>query len=159
MTVREGPRKCAHVAQEHSTTTSVHVSYLQGYTPPHKLTSTTIRGLENMLSSLLGQHILRYEPLCGFVISSLTMYDGSSDPYDHMLHFNQAVILNTGNDCLLCKVFPTSLKGPTLTWFHKLLRRSVNSFSELWAACSKEGKYQLSANHLQAEGRIHLRFH
>ena len=41
------------------------------------------------------------------------MYDGSSDPYDHMLHFNQAMILNAGNDRLLCKVFPASLKGPT----------------------------------------------
>ena len=39
------------------------------------------------------------------------MYDGSSDPYDHMLHFNQAMILNVGDDSLLCKVFSTSLKG------------------------------------------------
>ena len=28
------------------------------------------------------------------------MYDGSSDPYDHMLHFNQAIILNAGDDRL-----------------------------------------------------------
>ena len=61
------------------------------------------------------------------------MYDGSSDPYDHMLHFNQAMILNAGDDRLLCKVFPASLNGPALAWFHKLPRRSINSFSELWA--------------------------
>ena len=54
-------------------------------------------------------------------------------PYDHMLHFNQAMILNAGDDRLLCKVFQASLKGPTLAWFHKLPRRSINSFSELWA--------------------------
>ena len=60
------------------------------------------------------------------------MYDGSSDPYDHMLHFNQAMILNSGNDRLLCKVFPASLKGPALAWFHKLLRGYLNSFGELW---------------------------
>ena len=33
---------------------------------------------------------------------------------DHMLHFNQAMILNAGDNRLLCKVFPTSLKGPLL---------------------------------------------
>ena len=62
------------------------------------------------------------------------MYDGSFDPYDHMLHFNQAMILNAGNDRLLCKVFLASLKGPALVWFHKHPRGSLNSFSELWVA-------------------------
>ena len=67
-----------------------------------------------MLSPPLGQHIFSYEPPSGFVIPSFSMYDGSSDPYDHMLHFNQAMILNAGNDRLLCKVFSASLKGPAL---------------------------------------------
>ena len=44
------------------------------------------------------------------------------------------MILNDGNDRLLCKVFPASLKGPALAWFHKRPRGSLNSFSELWAA-------------------------
>ena len=85
-----------------------------------------------MLSSSLGQHILSYEPPRGFAILSFAMYDGSSNPYNHMLHFNQAMILSAGNNRLLCKVFPASLKGPTLAWFHKLPRGSINSFSELW---------------------------
>ena len=87
----------------------------------------------DMLSSPLGQHILDYEPHRGFVIPPFSMYDGSSDPYDHMLHFNQAMILNAGDDRLLCKVFPASLKGSALAWFHKLPRGSINSFGELWA--------------------------
>ena len=53
-------------------------------------------------------------PLGGFVMLSFTMYDGSTDPYYHMLHFNQTMILSGGNDHLLCKVFPASLKGPAL---------------------------------------------
>ena len=87
-----------------------------------------------MLSSPLGQHILSYEPPHGFTIPPFAMYDGSSNPYDHMMHFNQAMILNTRNDGLLCKVFLASLKGPALDWFHKLPKGSINSFSELWAA-------------------------
>ena len=102
---------------------------------PYMPAPTTIRGPEDMLSSLLGQHILSYDPPCGFVIPSFAMYDGSSDPYDHMLQFNQAMILNAGDGHLLGKVFLAILKGPTLAWFHKLLRGSINSFSELWATC------------------------
>ena len=103
-----------------------------GATPaPHMPTSTIVRGLEDMLSSSLGQHILSYELPRGFVIPSFAMYDGSSDPYDHMLHFNQAMTLNAGDNRLLCKVFPASLKGPALAWFHKLPRRSINLFSDL----------------------------
>ena len=91
-------------------------------------------GLEDMLSSPLGLHILSYEPPRGFFMPSFAMYDGSTDPYDHMLHFNQTMILSIGNDCLMCKVFPASLKGPALAWFHKLPRGSINSFRDLWVA-------------------------
>ena len=104
-----------------------------------------------MLSYPLGQHILSYEPPRGFVILSFSMYDGSSDLYDHMLHFNQAMILNAGDDRLLCKVFLASLKGPALAWFHKLPPRSINSFSESRAAfvsqylCSVRQKGNISS--------------
>ena len=104
-----------------------------------------------MLSSPLGQHILNYEPPHGFVIPLFAMYNGSSDPYDHMLHFNQAMILNAGNDRLLCKVFPASLKGLALAWFHKLPRGSLNSFDKLWVAfvsqylCSVRQKGNISS--------------
>ena len=59
---------------------------------------TTTWGPYDMLSSPLGRHILDYEPLRGFGILPFAMYDGSSDPYDHMLHFNQVMILNAEND-------------------------------------------------------------
>ena len=36
--------------------------------------------------------------------------------------------LQTGNDALMCKVFPTSLAGPSLTWFHCLAPDTVTSF-------------------------------
>ena len=97
------------------------------YTQP----ATLIQGPDDMLSSPLGQHILNYESSRRFVMSSFTMFDDSNDPYDHMLHYNQAMKLNVGNGCLLCKVFLDSLRGPGLAWFHKLFRNSINSFNEL----------------------------
>ena len=72
-----------------------------------------------MLSSPLSPHILSYEPPRDFVMLSFAMYDGSTDSYDHKLHFNQTMILSARNDRLLCKVFPASLKRPALAWFHK----------------------------------------
>ena len=50
-----------------------------------------------------------------------------------MLHYSQAMILNAGNDRLLCKVFLASLWGLALAWFHKLPHNSINLFNELWA--------------------------
>ena len=84
---------------------------------PH---ATTIRSPDDMLSSPLRRHILDYEPPRGFVIPTFTMFDGYTDPYDHMLHYNQAMTLNVDNDLLPCKFFPASLRGPALAWFHKL---------------------------------------
>ena len=118
---------------------------------PHMFFSSALRGPQHMLSSPLDQHILDYDPPRGFSIPPFAMYDGSSDPYDHMLHFNQAMILNAGDDRLLCKVFPASLKGSALAWFHNLPRGSINSFGELWAAlvsqylCSVRQKANISS--------------
>ena len=104
-----------------------------------------------MLSTPLGQHIRDYDPPRGFSVPPFAMYDGSSDPYDHMLHYNQAMILSAGDDRLLCKVFPASLKGLALAWFHKLPRGSKNTFGELWAAfvsqylCSVRQKGNISS--------------
>ena len=116
-------------------------------TAPHMFFSSALRGP----NSPLGQNILDYDPPRGFSILSFAMYDGCSNPYDHMLHFNQVMILNAGDDRLLCKVFSASLKGSDLAWFHKLPRGSINSFGELWAAfvsqylCSVRQKGNISS--------------
>ena len=118
---------------------------------PQLIFSSTVRGPQDMLSTPLGQRILDYNPPRGFSIPPFAMYDGSSDPYDHMLLFNQAMILNAGDDRFLCKVFLASLKGPSLAWFHKLPRGSINTFGELRAAfvsqylCSVRQKGNISS--------------
>ena len=117
------------------------------YMPP----VTLIRRPDDMLSSPLGQHILNSEPPRGFVILAFATFNGSIDPYDHMLHYNQAMVLNDDNNWLLCKVFPASLWGLALAWFHKLPCNSINLFNELWAAfisqylCSVRQKRNISS--------------
>ena len=118
---------------------------------PQMVFTPAVRGPQDMLSTSLGQHILDYNPPRGFSIPPFAMYDGSSNPYYHMLHYNQAMIRSAGDGRLLCKVFPASLKGPALAWFHKLPRGSINMFNELWAAfvsqylCSVRQKGNISS--------------
>ena len=86
-----------------------------------------------MLSSPLRRHILDYEPPRGFIIPTFSMFNGSTDPYDHMLHYYQAMILNVGNYLLLCK-FSRLVCEALHAWFHKLPRSLINTFNELWGA-------------------------
>ena len=95
------------------------------YMPP----TTVIRDPNNILSPPLGQHILKYEPPRGFSIPTFAMFNGSSDPYDHMLHYNQAMILNVRNDHLLCKVFQASLQGHVIRLIRSTSSRPYSSLS------------------------------
>ena len=65
---------------------------------PQMIVPSAVRGPQDMLSTPLGQHILDNDPPRSFSIPPFAMYDGSSDQYDHMLHYNQAMILNAGDD-------------------------------------------------------------
>ena len=77
------------------------------------------RWLDDMFSTLFGPHIIIYELLRGFVVPKFIMYDGISDPYDHIMHFRQLMTLDIRNDALMCKVFSTSLHDQALSWFHR----------------------------------------
>ncbi|RVW48163.1 hypothetical protein CK203_084747 [Vitis vinifera] len=77
--------------------------------------------LDDMLSTPFYSHIIHYEPPRGFLVPKFSTYDGSSDPFDHIMHYRQLMTLDIGNDALLCKVFSSSLQGQTLSWFHRYL--------------------------------------
>nr|CAN73243.1 hypothetical protein VITISV_005388 [Vitis vinifera] len=84
-----------------------------------------------MLSTPFCFHIIHYEPPRGFLVPKFSTYDGSSDPFDHIMHYRQLMTLDIGNDALLCKVFPASLQGHALSWFHRLSPNSVDNFRDL----------------------------
>jgi len=58
-------------------------------------------------------------------------YDGSTDPDEHMDAYTTHLSVYTSDDAVLCRVFPTSLKGATLNWFTKLSPNSIDSFATL----------------------------
>ena len=59
------------------------------------------------------------------------MYNGWTDPMEHVSHFNQRTTLHSKNEALMCKVFPFSLGLVAMRWFDGLVAGFINSFREL----------------------------
>ena len=63
-----------------------------------------------------------------------TMYNGRTDPVEHVSHFNQRMVVHSKNEALICKLFPSSLGLVAMRWFDGLREGSINSFKELTQA-------------------------
>ena len=59
------------------------------------------------------------------------MYNGKTDPVEHVSHFNQKMAIHSKNETLMCKVFPSSLGPVVMRWFNGLRTGSIDSFKEL----------------------------
>ena len=103
--------------------------------------------LDDMLSTPFSSRIIHYVPPRGFLVLKFSAYDGSSDPFDHIMHYRQLMTLDIGNDALLCKVFLASLQGQAFSWFHRLPLSSIDNFRDLLEAFV--GQYLCSALHKQ----------
>ena len=66
-----------------------------------------------------------------FKMPSLDSYDGTHDPFNHIATFKTTMHLQGVLDEIMCRAFPTTLKGPARIWFSKILPKSVSSFEEL----------------------------
>ena len=60
-------------------------------------------------------------------------YDEVKDPLDHLETFKTLMHLQGVPDEIICRAFPTTLKGPVRIWFSKLTLNSINTFKELSA--------------------------
>ena len=67
-----------------------------------------------------------------FPLPQIESYDGVKDPVDHLETFKTLMHVRVPNK-IMCRVFPTTLKGPTRIWFSRLTPNSVNTFKELSA--------------------------
>ena len=66
-----------------------------------------------------------------FTQPTFTMYNGQTDPVEHVSHFNSRMIVHSKNEALMCKVFPSSLRPVAMRWFDGLGASSIDSFKEL----------------------------
>ena len=69
-----------------------------------------------------------------FTQPTFTMYNGRTNPVEHVSHFNQRMAIHSKNETLMCKIFPSSLGPMAMRWFDGLDVGSINSFKELTRA-------------------------
>ena len=65
---------------------------------------------------------------------TFTIYNGWTDPEEHVSHFNQRMTVHSKNETLMCKVFPSSLGLVAMRWFNDLRTNSIDSFRKLTRA-------------------------
>ena len=66
-----------------------------------------------------------------FTQLTFTMYNGRTDPMEHVSHFNQRMTVHSKNEALMCKVFSSSLGLVAMRWFDGLGVGFIDSFKEL----------------------------
>ncbi|PON57417.1 Gag-Pol polyprotein/retrotransposon [Parasponia andersonii] len=85
--------------------------------------------------SPFARHILEVKAPAKFTPPNLRDYDGSSDPYEHVCHFNQRMqtmsVPQKKMDAMNGKTFTQSLIGLALKCFYKLPLGVTNSYLEL----------------------------
>ena len=75
--------------------------------------------------------VLECSVLSKFRLPQLEPFDGLKDPQDHLNTFKTTLGLQQPPDEILCRSFPTTLKGATREWFTKLPMSSVDNFEQL----------------------------
>ena len=93
-----------------------------------------IKALNQISKSPFARRIEKGKLLRRFTQATFTMYNGRTDPVEHVSHFNQRMTVHSKNEALMCKVFPSSLGPVVMRWFDGLKEGFINSFKELTRA-------------------------
>ena len=68
-----------------------------------------------------------------FRMPQIDSYDRVKDPLDHLETFKTLMHFQGVADEIMCRAFPTMLKGLARLWFSRLTPNSINTFKELSA--------------------------
>ena len=90
--------------------------------------------LNQISKSLFTRRIEGAKFLWCFHQPTFTIYNGRTDPVEHVSQFNQRIAIHSKDEALMCKVFPSSLGLVAMRWFDGLRADSINSFKELTQA-------------------------
>ncbi|XP_074297337.1 uncharacterized protein LOC141628048 [Silene latifolia] len=71
----------------------------------------------------------------GFITPTMTLYDGTEDPLEHINQYKQKMMVVAATrpekEACMCKGFSSTLSGAALQWFVNLPNKSISSFAGL----------------------------
>ena len=62
---------------------------------------------------------------------TFAMYNGRTDPVEHVSQLKQKMAVHSQDKALMCRVFPSSLGPMSMRWFDGLRTNSISSFKKL----------------------------
>ncbi|XP_074267024.1 uncharacterized protein LOC141590325 [Silene latifolia] len=78
----------------------------------------------------------------GFSVPTMTLFDGTADPCDHITQYKQKMMVTTvdgaSKEACMCKGFGSTLSGAALQWFVSLPNKSISSFTDLVNAFNQQ---------------------
>ena len=92
------------------------------------------RALDQLSRSPFTHRIERAALLQRFQQPTFIIYNGNTDPVEHVSQFNQRMAVHSKNEALMCKVFPSNLGPTAMRWFNGLKADSVDSYRQLTQA-------------------------
>ena len=99
---------------------------------PKGLGSDSIsRALDQLSKSPFTHHIKGAILPRQFQQPTFSIYNGRTDPMEHVNQFNQRMAVHSRNEALICKVFPSSLGPVAMRWFNRLKANSIDSYRQL----------------------------
>jgi len=66
-----------------------------------------------------------------FMIPTFDCYFSLSDLIQHLHQYQDKMVIYARNDPILCRIFPSSLKGVASDWFYSLPLWSIHNFKDL----------------------------
>ena len=85
--------------------------------------------MPNITVSILGRNCKTDLPK-RFTRPTFTIYDGKTDPVEHVSHYNQSMVIYSKNKALMCKISHSSLGSIAMRWFDGLEKGAIQGYDE-----------------------------
>ena len=95
--------------------------------------SSDLDDLVNRTNSSFTASVNSFPLLHKFRMLQIDSYDRVKDRLDHLETFKTLMHLQGVANEIMCRAFPTMLKGPAKVWFSRLKPDSISTFKELSA--------------------------
>ncbi|GFY87000.1 hypothetical protein Acr_05g0006390 [Actinidia rufa] len=102
--------------------------------PKHRGRSATqkIKDLDAQIDAINSERVMRIRVSSRFKLpTQLGVYEGKTDPMDHLDSYKNLMSLQGYSDEAMCKAFSATLNGLARSWFRKLSPGTIDSFGDL----------------------------